>query len=232
MDRFLVKWHDRIARFTPWGFIADYRRLKQRVYTKRWAALEDIAVYLETSCVSGDYCEFGVWTGNTFTHAAALFQRSNPQMRFMAFDSFEGLPPTDGIDAGSGFYQGQYACDQAGFERGLRRAHIDQNRVEIVPGWFDVTLTPETARRINLKNVAVAWIDADLYSSTVPILKFIRPFITEGTVLVFDDWRVFRNDPTKGEQRACAEWVSETGVELAELFSFNGVGAVFVVRRC
>ena len=227
-----MNWPERMSRFTPWGLIADYRKLKSRVHNRRWEALDMIEVYLETSCVPGDYCEFGVSEGGTFAYAAALYQRCFPDMRFMAFDSFEGLPQARGIDAGSGFHQGQYACDRPRFERTVRKGRVDMKRVHIIPGWFDASLTPETAQRIGLTNIAVAWIDADLYTSTIPVLRFIRPLITEGTVLAFDDWRVFRNDPARGEQRACSEWIGETGVELNKLFSFNGVGEVFVVRRC
>jgi O-methyltransferase len=58
-----------------------------------------------------------------------------------------------------------------------------------------------------LERAAIVWLDADLYSSTVPVLNFITPLVQDGTVLVFDDWFSFRGSPFKGVQKAFYEWV-------------------------
>jgi O-methyltransferase len=50
------------------------------------------------------------------------------------------------------------------------------------------------------------YVDCDLYSSTVPVLRFCKDFLQLGTVIVFDDWFCFYGDPDRGERRAWAEF--------------------------
>ena len=107
---------------------------------------------------------------------------------------------------------------------------VDLNRVQIVKGWFNKTLNSKTASEINLRRIAVAWIDCDLYESTIPVLNFITPFLSDGTVIIFDDWRCYRNDPEFGEQKACSEWLERNPqLKLNKLFSFGWNGIAFTV---
>jgi len=86
----------------------------------------------------GDYLEFGVYRGTGFCtayHAAQKFGCTN--IRFFAFDSFQGLPE----DEGSIFKQGMYAIPKDVFEKTARKAGVDMNRVIIEPGFFTETLS-------------------------------------------------------------------------------------------
>jgi O-methyltransferase len=84
-----------------------------------------------------------------------------------------------------------------------------------------------------IERIAVAWIDCDLYESTVPVLKFITPHLCVGSVIVFDDWRCYRNHPDFGEQRACREWLeANPGIKLRELLSFGWNGIAFTIVSC
>lgn len=64
---------------------------------------------------------------------------------------------------------------------------IDRNRLCVVKGYYNDPLTPELQRSLLGKSIAVAMIDCELYESTVPVLEFIRPFLQQGSILVFDD---------------------------------------------
>jgi hypothetical protein len=70
--------------------------------------------------VEGDYLEFGVSWGNTFIAAFRNAQRFGlKEMRFFAFDSFQGLPEIRG-NAAAGpchYHEGQYACTADEFQR-------------------------------------------------------------------------------------------------------------------
>ena len=48
----------------------------------------------------------------------------------------------------------------------------------------------ETAKKLKLKQI-MAYVDCDIYESSVDVLNFIKPYLYTGSVLVFDDW--FRN---------------------------------------
>jgi len=206
-------------------------------YTDRWNVLYRAADYMVNAELEGDYAEFGVYKGTTFGFAASLFQVLFPKMRFLAFDSFEGLPELKGIDYrqdgfSSGFFKGQFAATEDEFRNNILNSlpQLAPERLIITKVWFDQTLTHETARNIQLNRLACIWIDCDLYESAVPVLKFITPYLSVGTVILFDEWRGFRNLPDYGEQRACREWLeANPGLTLNEAISYGFQGLVFTV---
>ncbi|MDQ3820570.1 MAG: TylF/MycF family methyltransferase [Acidobacteriota bacterium] len=209
---------------------------EDRVLNRRILAIDETLDYLVGAQVPGDYVEFGVYKGRTFAHACKRMPYFFPEMRFFAFDSFEGLPEPKGLDAEDGFtshfYEGQFACSQEEFIKNLKHYGADLDKVSIVKGWFDQTLDPNRVESYGLDKIAVAWVDCDLYESTIPVLKFLTSRVSVGSVILFDDWRCFRNDPDFGEQRACREWLAENPhIKLRELFSFGWHGIAFTVNK-
>jgi O-methyltransferase len=218
---------------------ARLARLEDRklsYYVNRWDMIDKLADFLVGAELPGDYCEFGVLEGKTFTYMtryASLF----PAMRFVAFDSFEGLPQLGEIDrAGdysSGFFAGQFVCDVDRFTRNVEASGAPMDRVVVVPGWFDQTLRPDRAAAHDVVRIAAAWIDCDLYASTVPVLDFLSTRLSVGSVLLFDDWRCFRNMPDRGQQLACREWLERNPhVRLNEFLDFGFHGMSFTVGAC
>ena len=215
-----------------------YKRLNQleyRQFNRRFYAIDQITEYLIGADVPGDYLEFGVYQGKTFNYAYHFMAPHFPQMRFFAFDSFQGLPEPKGIDAFDGyssrFHEKEFACTESDFRANLESKGVDMRRVQIISGWFDETLNDSLLFQCKLKNISVVWIDCDLYESTVPVLNFITRLLSTGSVVVFDDWRCFRNHPGFGEQRACREWLtSNPSLNLHELISFGWNGIAFTVQ--
>lgn len=176
----------------------------------------------------GNYAEFGVFKGNTFAHATLAAQEITPGMQCFAFDSFEGLPNPSGIDAGSEFNEAQFKCSLTQFQVNLRKKNIDFNRVHIVPGWFSETLKDGSTH--GLTDVSLAYIDCDLYESTVPVLNYLTDKISQGTLLFFDDWFCFRANPSKGVQLAAKEWLKENpNIRLIPWRMFSHHGQAFFV---
>lgn len=179
--------------------------------------------------IEGDYLEFGVFRGDSFISAyraieLAFLNASTPgawnldhdckernelwnQMRFFAFDSFEGLPSLTGVDQQTrDFAPGKFRCSLEEFTENVRNSGLPRERVEIVPGWFDEVLNDDTIERFGLKKAAIVHIDCDLYESAIAVLNFLTPLLSDGAVIIFDDWYCFKADPCRGEQRACREW--------------------------
>jgi hypothetical protein len=77
----------------------------------------------------GDYLEFGCAAGASLIHTFQQAAPRMPWMRFFAFDSFQGLPKPEGIDAESEAREGLFACDEATFVANLRQANVDLDRV-------------------------------------------------------------------------------------------------------
>lgn len=179
----------------------------------------------------GDYLEFGVFRGDAFIHAYKRAERRLPTMRFFAFDSFEGLPEIKGIDAGGEFAKGQFACSQSDFTNRLRNSGVDLQRCVMVPGWYDKSLTDEVKRQHQLYVASIAYIDCDLYESCAPVMKFLTSLVRQGTILIFDDWYVFRADPTRGVQRATNEWLAvNPSISLIPWFDVSHHGKAFFVN--
>jgi len=213
--------------------------VEKRLYNRRFAAVEEMADYLTGARVEGDYCEFGVYRGDTFGYVCEITALSAAlrHMQCFAFDSFRGLPRPRDVDALNGytsnFHEGEFACSKKEFEKNLRSLGVDMTRVRIIEGWFQDTLSDQTAAALGIEKIAAAWIDGDLYESTVPVLQFLSHRLSVGSIILFDDWRVFRNLPDRGEQRACTEWLKENPqISLRELFSFGHHGVAFTVATC
>src|SRR5215831_13563608 len=87
--------------------------------------------------LDGDYLEFGVFRGETFRNAIRAarqgFRATKERRflgRFLAFDSFEGLPRVPSMDDRTNVYAaGEFAAPRADFERTVasvrRHAVID-----------------------------------------------------------------------------------------------------------
>jgi O-methyltransferase len=179
--------------------------------------------------VEGDYLEFGVFAGASFIrsyhmikdvfkahqklHAgrteddAAEIKRIWDNMRFFAFDSFQGLPEPNGVDKETNsFATGKYTCTENSFHENLVKAGVPLCKVVIIAGWFEETCTEETIKKFAMKKASIIHVDCDLYASARTALEFVKPLLTDGTIIIFDDWYCFRGNPNLGEQRAFNEW--------------------------
>jgi O-methyltransferase len=121
-----------------------------------------------------DYLEFGVFQGESLRQWTGL--NKHAESRFFGFDSFEGLPENWRPAQGQGHFHVGGAVPQ-----------IDDARVQFVKGWFEDTV-PKFAQTFSNKNRLVLHLDADLYgSSMIPLVHFTR-FMSQGTILIFDEF--------------------------------------------
>jgi O-methyltransferase len=187
------------------------------------------ATLIAAEKIEGDYLEFGVYRGHSFIDSyhiikdlfkqqqilnggrteedATEISRIWESMRFFAFDSFQGLPAVEGVDSeGRDFTKGKYACTEIDFHENLVKASVPLSRVVTVAGWFETTCRAETIRRFAMKKASIIHLDSDLNSSAKTALDFVKPLLTDGSIIIFDDWYCFRGNPNLGEQRAFSEW--------------------------
>jgi len=106
------------------------------------------------------------------------------------------------------------------------------SRIATIKGWFNSSLSPGGHACGSVSKVAAAWIDCDLYESTVPVLDFLTDRLSVGSVLQFDDWRCYRNLPDFGHQRACREWLlANPQITLNKFVDFGFHGQAFIVSK-
>ncbi|MDQ6915651.1 MAG: TylF/MycF family methyltransferase [Actinomycetota bacterium] len=172
----------------------------------------------------GDCLEFGVYTGTTLTCLyRALEGLGLDGVRIFGFDSFDGMPHVAGEEAASHSRAGMFRAGLDEATESLSRNGVDMDRVTLVKGWFDDTLTQATRRRLGIERLAVALLDCDIYSSAKAALDFCAPLIQDRAVLVFDDW--VHGGADAGEQRAFRELLAEhPGLRAEEIGSYPAAG--------
>ena len=183
--------------------------------------------------VSGDYYEFGLFRGYTFlqawNHSKAL---GLTEVNFHGFDSFEGLPPAEGIDQADGrFFEGQFACSREEVEKNLAGEGANLEKINLIQGYYEDSLTEELRGAHLFKPASVVLLDCDYYSSTVTALKWMEPYIQTGTVLLFDDWFSYGDSNELGQQKAFQEFLERHPQYQAEdLWEFENHGKGFVLK--
>lgn len=115
----------------------------------------------------GLFLEFGVATGRTISHIASVHKGL-----VYGFDSFEGLPEGWRTDFGVGRFAGA-------------KPRVPSNAL-LLKGWFSDTLPSFIQSHSGL--VSFLHVDCDLYSSTKVIFDTLDERVSEGCVIVFDEY--------------------------------------------
>jgi hypothetical protein len=157
------------------------------------------------------YLEFGVFRGAATRYWSAALK--NPNSLLHGFDSFQGLPE-DFHDLGGALTRGY-------FSTGGQVPQIDDDRVTFFRGWFDEVLP---GYKVPDHDVLVLNMDADLYSSTIYVLRHFRPYIKRGTFVYFDDL-----SSTHDEPRAFTEFMRESGLKFRHLAAHVSLNQAFFV---
>lgn len=155
------------------------------------------------------YLEFGVWKGESLRWWSEHL--TNPDARFVGFDSFEGLPErwNQFVDAGD------FALDTI--------PHFDDDRVSLEVGWFSDTL-PKF--QVPEHDQLVLNIDSDIYSSAVEVLTALEPYLVPGTLIYFDEFA-----DRDHELRAFKEFLVRTNKEVEILgYAAGGFHWVFQIK--
>jgi hypothetical protein len=141
------------------------------------------------------YLEFGVYRGASMRYWSRALK--HPDARLHGFDSFDGLP--EDFDVLNG------PCHKGSFSTDGAAPVIHDSRVQFFKGWFDQVLR---AYRPPEHEVLVITLDADLYSSTIYVLRQLTPWIQPGTFIYFDELCRPEHEP-----KAFDEFMKETGRE-------------------
>lgn len=234
LDVLLAKYAIRSGKVTPYVPVAELSAAYQR-------ALEDLT---SNGVSAPTYFEAGVFSGVSMGTWWGVVDSAGVPMRAFGADSFQGLPSSVENDEG-GWEEGMFWCPRPATEWNLRRMGVPMADVKLIEGWFDESLTPELGQEVG--TVHVAMLDADAYSSTVPVLDFLTPILANRAWLIFDDWYSGGNLDSDtgvgrgtGVERAFTEWLAahpewssqdKADYELELNGETQKVGKVFLVTR-
>lgn len=194
-------------------------------------------LYRQIIEVHGVIMEFGVrWGRNLalFESLRGVYEPYNHTRRIIGFDTFEGFPSVHVNDGNSPLVAvGSYAVTD-NYETYLDELltcheHInplpDIRKHELVKG-NAIIEAPKYFEKFPETIVALAYFDLDIYEPTKACLEAIRPHVTKGTVLAFDEL-VAREVP--GETLALKEVFGADAFEIKRL-PFGGAASYAVLR--
>lgn len=129
----------------------------------------------------GHIVEFGSYKGGNVIFMGYIASILYPGMNVYALDTYEGIPDTDNnID-----YHNKGDFNNNDYDSLQRRLDsLGLNNVILVKGLFE-----DTALELlnNIKDVSIAHIDCDIYSSVKYSYNVIKPYLVDGSYIVFDD---------------------------------------------
>jgi len=177
------------------------------------------------SHIAGSYFEFGIHRARTFTMVMGLddFYCKNmgttaggltPKCgggymdKYFAFDSFEGFPDYVNVRDMPQYKPGGVKTGSDEFLDLLVNYGQSTERVELIPGFYENSLTKSLATRFKDENVkaSLITIDCNLYESYKSVFAWVDQFMQPGTVLYLDDYNSERALPNQGPKRAWNEY--------------------------
>jgi O-methyltransferase len=155
--------------------------------------------YLADNDVPGDFVECGVLFGGSSIFIALLRRALGmEERRLHIFDTFAGPPPGSEDSKGGIRIRGpRYASFFDAVVENLERTSGTEN-VQ-----FHVGPVEETLNGFEPGPLALARLDTDFYSSTHKELEVLYPLLSEGGVLIVDDYGTF-----DGSRRATDEFLA------------------------
>lgn len=186
---------------------------KLRQETKYWAFCNFFDMINENG-ISGDYFEFGCHRVRTFRMALTEARVHDLNtLRFLAFDSFEGLPQEGVAESKHKIWKaGALSTSEAEFKRIINAHGIYTDKVRTIKGFYSQSLTNNLSNELIAENYSAALVnvDCDIYESALDVFKFLPNFLKEGSIIYVDDYFAgYKSNPEKGVGLALTEFKSE-----------------------
>lgn len=189
-------------------------------------ALSAISLLRERGHMFGDYLEFGVSRGTSMAlMARALTESHLSAVKLIGFDSFEGMARDAHLE---GWRPGDFRSTENATRFYLARHGVAKQRVRLVKGWFDQSLTEATRVSLGIQKASLVMVDCDAHTPSRLALSFAGRSITDEAVIFFDDWGWTEADQIIGQKEAFATFLSENPhLKATELSSYRSEARVF-----
>lgn len=180
------------------------------VIEERRVFFQHALLALKASEITGDYVEFGSWGGQSLRSAHEMTRLLSPERHLWAFDSFLGErpPSTDEIDHRPSLeaYRNEGPSGLEAFRTRSEEAGVPRDAYTAVEGFFEDTLPP-LGTDGPPTDIALAYVDCNLYTSTVTVLEFLAPRLKHGMIVAFDDYWVHSARHVSGERLALHQFL-------------------------
>jgi len=218
------------------GFVEIHK--KTSAYTKtdveEMYSAYSIVRYVISSKISGSIVECGVAGGGMMMLIAYTLLSNNSKERDLyLYDTFNGMPEPSERDvyiknkrSAHSIWESAQEFDHnrwcyASYEdvkNRMESTNYPKEKIILVKG-----LVEETIPKFSPKSIAVLRLDTDFYESTKHELNHLFPRLSDGGVLIIDDYGVFQ-----GARDAVDEYVKEHDIKIFLTRSGNGGGVLGV----
>lgn len=209
-----VEWTDKEREL--YAYVKD--RKLSITYDRGLITTIDACRYVAQGDIAGDFVECGVWRGGNAILAAAMFKAYGVRKRIYLFDTFGGM--TAPTDEDRNAATGERA--QSEYDAGVRETHnemcyasladVRENFEQAGLLSDDVVFVEgdviETLARADLlpSCIAILRLDTDWYASTKAELEALYPRVSDGGVLIVDDYGYWT-----GARKATDEYFAALG---------------------
>jgi O-methyltransferase len=116
------------------------------------------------------------------------------------------------------------------FRGALARRGVPRDAYTPVEGYFAESL-PRLGPDGPPRDIALAYVDYDVYSSTVTVLQFLEQRLKHGMIVAFDDYHCWTDSDVSGERAALAEFAADHPEwNFQRYLSIDWGGVAFVVE--
>jgi O-methyltransferase len=204
----------------PDTFNSLYDRVRPFTMTsvERLYALHEAIRYVVAADVPGDVVECGVWRGGSSMMAALTLRQVGASRRIWLYDTFEGMPPPGENDVRYSGESAESLLESAERAPGAWNewawATLDDVRANMASTGYDAleyvagpveNTVPEQAPG----QIALLRLDTDWYESTRHEMEHLYPRLSDGGVLIIDDYGHWQ-----GARRAIDEYFADRPVLL------------------
>lgn len=212
------------------GLFVSPRTLKRQCFFNE--------IYKEALNVHGVIMQFGVRWGRdlaTLHGLRTIYEPYNATRLILGFDTFEGFPGSDARDGTSESSKKGTLNVGEHYDDFLREVMAQRQVLDPLPHMARTELHKGDATQTLAKYldahpetiVALAHFDMDLYEPTRNCLQMLRPYITKGSVLAFDE---LVSGVFPGETIAVREVFGLDKIKLQRSPLFSGHGSYFIVE--
>ena len=206
--------------------IADKVRPFTMTSADRVAALCLAIEYILRRGIPGDVVECGVWKGGSSMAAAwSLLHGGDTSRTLHLFDTFEGMPPPADMDlrrdgvAATEIFAAHHVHNQHWIRSPLEEVKTNLaltgypvEKIKFIQGKVEETIPAASPDKI-----AVLRLDTDWYESTKHELEHLYPLLSEGGVLIVNDYGFWQ-----GARHAVDEYFAERQLILLNRIDNDG----------
>lgn len=153
----------------------------------------------------GDVVELGCYEGTTSLFLQRVLCDQASHRRYHVYDSFDGLPAKTAADlspAGEQFKAGELTASKQGFIKNFKHAGLPLPIIH--RAWFEQLTAQDMPPAI-----AFAFLDGDFFTSIQASLRVVAPLLSEGAVVVVDD---YQSEALPGAKRAVDAWAHQHNI--------------------